>query len=165
MDRKRSDTVVAEYRGRDRRAGRRVFRYRRVFHASPEAVFPLLCPTREYDWIPGWACELVFTETGYAEEDCVFRTNDGNPFGSGTWVMTRLVPDEALDIVKVSPETVLEMKITLTRNPDGTTTGEWTLILTGLTEAGDRRIAGMPEADPRFEALLAGLGRYLTGEG
>lgn len=36
-------------------------------HASPEAIFPLLCPVREYDWIPGWDCRLVYTESGLAE--------------------------------------------------------------------------------------------------
>ncbi len=24
--------------------------------AAPDKVFPLLCPTREYDWIDSWKC-------------------------------------------------------------------------------------------------------------
>jgi len=24
--------------------------------AAPDQVFPLLCPTREYDWIVSWKC-------------------------------------------------------------------------------------------------------------
>jgi hypothetical protein len=27
--------------------------------ASPDKVFPFLCPTREYDWIEPWKCRMV----------------------------------------------------------------------------------------------------------
>ena len=42
--------------------------------AAPEAVFPLLCPVREADWIDGWDPALVVSSTGVAELDCVFTT-------------------------------------------------------------------------------------------
>ena len=37
------------------------------FDAPPDRVFPLLCPVREYDWIDGWECRMVYAETGVAE--------------------------------------------------------------------------------------------------
>jgi hypothetical protein len=27
--------------------------------APPEKVFPLLCPVREADWVPGWQYRLI----------------------------------------------------------------------------------------------------------
>ena len=42
--------------------------------ATPDRVFPLLCPVREYEWIPGWECDVLHSVSGVAEEDCVFRT-------------------------------------------------------------------------------------------
>ena len=49
-------------------------------HAPVEEIFPLLCPVREYDWIPGWGCDVQFTESGVAEDLCVFST-DTSDFG------------------------------------------------------------------------------------
>ena len=27
--------------------------------ASPDLIFPLLCPVREAEWIDGWSCEMI----------------------------------------------------------------------------------------------------------
>jgi hypothetical protein len=43
--------------------------------AKLEAVFPLLCPVREVDWIEGWMPLSVVAESGFAERDCVFTTS------------------------------------------------------------------------------------------
>ena len=32
--------------------------------ADPDAIFRLLCPVREYEWIHDWSCELVHTTSG-----------------------------------------------------------------------------------------------------
>lgn len=50
--------------------------YTQTNPASPERVFPLLCPVREADWIPGWRCKLVYSESGVAELGCIFTTED-----------------------------------------------------------------------------------------
>ncbi len=41
---------------------------------SLTAVFPLLCPKREEEWIPGWECETIWSKSGYNEEGAIFRT-------------------------------------------------------------------------------------------
>jgi hypothetical protein len=57
-------------------------------NASPERVFPLLCPVREAEWLDGWTCELLRSASGYAEEGCVFRTTSpGEP--ETIWIITR----------------------------------------------------------------------------
>jgi hypothetical protein len=49
--------------------------------ASPiEKVFPLLCPKREEEWIPGWEAETIWSESGCNEEGAIFRTL--KPYGS-----------------------------------------------------------------------------------
>ena len=48
--------------------------YTQKLVAAPEAVFPLLCPVREADWIAGWDPLLVVSGSGVAERDCVFTT-------------------------------------------------------------------------------------------
>ena len=59
------------------------FKSRRVTHeytqtnpASAEKVFPLLCPVREADWIPGWRYRLIYSDSGVAELGCTFTTQD-----------------------------------------------------------------------------------------
>lgn len=51
--------------------------YTQHIQAAPDAVFPLLCPVREAERIPGWDPVAVFSESGFAEVDCVFRTPNG----------------------------------------------------------------------------------------
>jgi hypothetical protein len=59
--------------------------------APPETVFPLLCPVREADWVPGWRYRLIYSESGIAEYGCVFITpnEDGT---ETTWVVTDYDP-------------------------------------------------------------------------
>ncbi len=40
----------------------------------PEMVFPLLCPVREKDWLQGWDYNLIHSDSGLVERDCVFTT-------------------------------------------------------------------------------------------
>lgn len=42
--------------------------------ATMEEAFPLLCPKREEEWIPGWECEVIWSRSGYNEEGAIFRT-------------------------------------------------------------------------------------------
>ncbi len=42
--------------------------------APPSAVFPLLCPVREGEWLPGWQYRLIWSDSGIAELGCVFTT-------------------------------------------------------------------------------------------
>lgn len=62
--------------------------YIQRIEAPPERVFPLLCPVREAEWLDGWAYELIHSESGLAEEGCVFRTR-WDDFPETVWMVTR----------------------------------------------------------------------------
>lgn len=59
--------------------------------APVEKVFPLVCPVKEYDWIPGWKCNLLYCPNGGIEEDVAFKEKMSSPFllnkigGETTW--------------------------------------------------------------------------------
>jgi hypothetical protein len=125
-------------------------------------LFPLLCPSREADWIPGWACDLVYTTTGYVQPDCIFTTGDSNPFGAGTWIIYDHEPNERLELVKTSGDLVLQMRIAVSPASGGGTRGRWTLTMTGLTPKGNTAVEAMPDQDPHFIALLDCLDHYLN---
>jgi hypothetical protein len=69
--------------------------------AEPAAVFPLLCPVLEYDWVPGWECRLIYTESGVAEPRCVFQTDRPGAGGVDTWVVSHYQPAERIAFVRV----------------------------------------------------------------
>jgi hypothetical protein len=78
-------------------SGRVVRSYTQHIAAPPARVFPLLCPVRENEWLDGWAdgCEMIHSDSGVAEEGCVFRTRaHGQP--ETVWVVTLHEPDRGL---------------------------------------------------------------------
>jgi hypothetical protein len=136
---------------------------RGTFPARAEEVFIQLCPSREADWIPGWDCELVFTESGYAEEDCIFRTDETSVSGPGVWVISHHEPPRLLEIVRFVPSMVIKLRAVLSETPDRTTEGLWTIVLTGLDQEGNALIEQIPK--DAYDGLLPMLARYLeTGE-
>ena len=73
------------------RGQRHCYAFEHEAEGSAEAVFPLLCPVRERDWVPGWEADIVYSESGVAEAGCVFRVHKhGQPT---TWIVTRYEPD------------------------------------------------------------------------
>ena len=73
-------------------------------NATREKIFPLLCPTREYDWIEDWDCTLIHSDSGFAEPNCVFSTQ-----GTTTkfdkefneiWVVSCYEPPARIEFVK-----------------------------------------------------------------
>ena len=79
--------------------------------APPAAVFPLLCPVREADWIDGWSPLLVLSHSGLAEPDCVFVT-DSRPYDA-VWFITRHEPERGfVEMIKVTPD-VTACKVTI----------------------------------------------------
>jgi hypothetical protein len=59
--------------------------------APPERVFPLLCPVRETDWLPGWQAEVLHSRSGVAELGCVFTTRDEDG-RQRIWTVSRYEP-------------------------------------------------------------------------
>jgi hypothetical protein len=117
-----------------------LLRHAMTLSAPPDRVFPLLCPTREYDWIEPWRCELLYSDSGVAELDCVFRTSfpdDGPP---DTWVVSRYQPPSVIEFIRVNALRVIRYTIALRKTEGGRTEAEWTQLLTGLSAEGDDRV-------------------------
>ena len=78
--------------------------YTQQLVAGPAAVFPLLCPVREGEWIEGWDPVSVVTRSGVAEEDCVFVTRDAAH--DAVWYITRHEPERGggfVEMLKITP--------------------------------------------------------------
>ena len=114
--------------------------------APPEAVFPLLCPVRETEWVTGWEPIVVYSESGLAEPDCIFLTGDGEP--ESAWVITdRDDRRFYLEIIKVTPwTTVTKINISLLENDLLGTDAAITYTVTALSEAGRKFVEDYTEA-------------------
>jgi hypothetical protein len=166
MNTERSKTKATEFLKRGKKLKRKTQKYKKTFSFASEKVFLQLCPSRELDWIPGWECDLVYTSSGYMEDDCIFTTPETNLLGFGLWIVSRYVPNRKLELVRIIGESVvLHFRINLKDNHDGTSTAVWNLTFTALNESGNKIVESIPDNNPAFERVIDGLEHFLqTGE-
>jgi hypothetical protein len=118
-------------------AGNRIARtFKTPLSAPPEIVFPLLCPVREYDWIPVWKCEIIYSKSGYAELGCVFTTDFKDHFGPETWVICTYEQNKQISFVKTGTHTIARYSVCLEQSQTGSTI-QWEQEFTSLDEQGD----------------------------
>lgn len=120
--------------------------YSMLLKGTPEQVFPLLCPVREYEWIDNWQCEVVYSDSGFAELDCVFKTRFPGDGPEDTWAVSRYEPPLLIEFVRVNVLRTIRFSISLKRNGDDTTGVIWTQIFTGLSAEGDNLIKELSES-------------------
>ncbi len=166
MNIQKSDQIVGRFRTMGWTPVREKYEWSRTLEAKPEDVFPLLCPAREADWIPGWEADLVFTESGYAEVGCVFQTDGSGSVGPGVWVFSRHDPPHGAEIVRFTPDVLFQLSIDLAPEGEGRTVARWAYVLTSLTGEGvaevGRVMAGM---EAKATILNRALEHYLaTGQ-
>ena len=129
--------------------------------AAPQGVFPLLCPVREQDWLPGWQYRLVYSDSGVAELGCVFTTP--HPPASGvhsgaasetTWIVTDYDPAAfRIAYVSINPGYVItELRIQLSALEQAATRTHIRYRYTGLSTEGNRELEGYDQK--WFEARM-----------
>lgn len=119
---------------------RTIKRYVQKLNASPDKIFPLLCPTMEYKWIQPWKCEMIFSQSGFAEDNCVFRTNFPEDIEPENWIVSHYEKDKTIQFIRFNNSIVIRYNITLVDNGDSTTDAATEQIITGLNEKGNKYI-------------------------
>ena len=129
--------------------------YTQRIHASPERVFPLLCPVREAEWLDGWTYELLRSASGYAEEGCVFRTTlPGEP--ETIWIVTRHEPGAGrVDFARVTAGRVAtRLTVRVQAAGEGQSSVDITYELTPTSPEGERIVTGR-HAEEAFHKSMA----------
>lgn len=134
--------------------------YTMHLQGTPEQIFPLFCPTREYEWIENWQCELVYSDSGVAELGCVFKTRFPSEGPEETWVVSRYEPPARIEFVRINPLRSVHFSIALTRNPDNTTQARWTQVFTGLSPEGNEFVRSL--SDEEFKKKTAGREKMIN---
>ena len=140
---------------------RAVFTGEQSYAFSPEDVFPMLCPVREYEYIPPWECDIVYLESGVAEDAGVFTTRfpaDGAQ--PDVWVISRYEANRAIEFVRVSGLRTMIYRVALRGAEAGGTTVRWEQIVTGLNEEGNQHVETLRQSD--FTAMLAKMQEWLA---
>jgi hypothetical protein len=146
-------------------AQRQVKEYTYRLQASPAEVFPLLCPVREYDWIDGWSCEPIYSDSGIAENNCVFKTHFPE-IGEAIWTVSKYDPNGfIIEFAIVYPGLFVEkLDVSLKADGDKQTTIRWARTYTGLSPQGNTVIEHIAKEflDERTRWINESLNHYLT---
>jgi hypothetical protein len=135
--------------------------YSHPLRAPADQVFPLLCPVREVEWIPGWSCRLVHTASGLVERGCVFVTERAGE-GTTTWVTT--LHDPAARRVEFARFTEGHLVVQMALRVEAAAGGSVLHVryaVTALDQAGRAHLARARPAGEPYAAVAAGLAEKL----
>lgn len=134
-------------------------------HSTIDKVFPLLCPKREEEWIPGWECETLWSRSGYNEEGAVFRTR--KPYGTELyWTTLKFdIGERTVDFLNLAPGLYLfRFVITVEPEASGTLRIVFSQTFTPISEEGDALIRKYEAEDlgARLQALAGFMTKFLN---
>lgn len=157
-----SDKAVKELQEKGPQYLRKVIRHTQTFKTTPDKLFPLLCPTTEFDWMDGWHCELVYSQSNYHEYNAIFKTDYFIP--NETWVVSHFEPNRIIEFVRVSEHVSVKVDARICDNLDGTSTGTWIVNATALTKQGNEALKNMNPNDEPIGILLDALDYYIKND-
>ena len=77
--------------------------YTQTINASAARVHELICPVREAEWLDGWDHEMIFSQSGLAEEGCVFISHQWDEPDT-IWMITRRDDHQKLtEFARITP--------------------------------------------------------------
>jgi len=120
----------------------------REIKAPVSTIFPLACPVEELRWIPEWSFQLIYTQTGVNETNCIF-----NEYKSGlhlfekqlatTWVTSIHDPDRyhILFHLNFAGKAAIRFDLTFREVAKKVSSVTWQMVFTALDEEAN----AMPE--------------------
>ena len=128
--------------------------------APPARVFPLLCPVREAEWLPGWSAEVLHSASGVAEPGCVFRTRDQDG-RERVWTITRHDPQAGIVQFAQFLAGLAVIRLDIALSPDGQgTRADWTYTVAALEPGHGEFFAAY--AEEPFQERMRHLERCLA---
>jgi hypothetical protein len=128
-----------------------------TWNGKVESVFPLLCPVKEADWVPGWEPNLVVSSSGVMEKNCIFLEPEGE--NEAVWVVTAYENNHYLDMYRVMPGVAVSQFTIILDEDENYTKACISYEHTSLGEAGDELVnefteGGFNEFMSHFEAAI-----------
>ena len=141
--------------------------YTQMIQGKPEDIFPLYCPVEEVHWCEGWDPEVVYTESGANEPDCVFVTREDRM--ASFWYVTMFDLEKGqVEMIKLTPGvTVSKLEIFIEPVTAETTRAVITYAYTSLGPEGDKVLAQFTREnyETAMDAWEKAMNHYLkTGQ-
>ena len=116
--------------------------YCQTLRGTRERVFPLLCPEREKEWLPGWDAQMLYSDSGVAEPGAVFRTQaDGVEV---IWLVAEHRAPDRVHLVRWHRDAmVVDMELDLSSRQPGMTTLDIRYTYTATSPVGRAQIEAM----------------------
>jgi ribosome modulation factor len=133
---------------RDFQASRITRNYRQTINASPDEVFPLVCPVREAEWLDGWRYTMLFSVSGLVEEGAVFTT-PGDGEEDTVWIVSEHDPVQRVVVfTRFTPGSrVCVLRIAVTPGDAGRSLVDVAYTYTAVAPAGNVFIANFTEQE------------------
>lgn len=124
-----------------------------TIEATPDAIFPLLCPVREGEWADGWVGKAIFSESGLAEVNGVFASEHVGEDDTIWFVTKRDATTHEIEFVYFVPK-IQVVRLLMRVAPVSATKSTLSVdyIRTGISEAGNEFI---DNSGPHFEKMMA----------
>ena len=121
--------------------------YRQKINASSSTVFSLICPVREAEWLYGWDYALMYSESGVAEEGCVFTSSQKGEKDT-IWLITRRDEDKKeIEFARITPESrAAKLNVSVEDADNGNSLVNITYVITALNESGNSFLEALTEA-------------------
>lgn len=120
--------------------------------STPDAIFPLLCPVREAEWVDGWAGKPVYSVSGYAEENGLFSTEHAGEEDTLWFVTRRDTAAHEIEFVYFVPHLqVARLNIRVVPRSADKSTIDVRYIRTGISDAGNESVL---KSEARFESMM-----------
>ena len=122
--------------------------YIQTINAEPSEVHALICPVKEAEWLDGWDCDLIFSQSGFAEAGCVFisRTEAEK---ETIWLITKRDDQRyETEFVRITPGSrIAYLTVRIEAGGNHTSRMHIAYTFTALTEDGNEFIEKFSEAN------------------
>jgi hypothetical protein len=120
--------------------------YEQTISADPTKVFDLLCPVKEAQWLEGWDYTLLHSESGLAEEGCVFLSRQEGEKNTIWMITKRDVQNREIEFVRATPESrIARLTIAVDEKEAQVSKVQITYVITALCEEGNQFLEAFTE--------------------
>jgi hypothetical protein len=120
--------------------------YIQTIKAAPSEVHALICPVKEAQWLDGWDCDLIFSQSGFAETGCVFISRSTGEKDT-IWLITKRDDQNyETEFARITPQSRIGcLTVRIESGGQQTSRMHITYTFTALSEEGNQFIDNFTE--------------------
>lgn len=121
------------------------YSYQQKINGAVKDIMPLYCPVKEMEWCEYWSPQVVYSNSGLVEEDCIFiEPNDDTDI---IWIVTEYnVEAGHVEMIYYEPGiAITKMEIQTQPTTKKTTSATVTYTKTSIGDKGDKVLKGLSQ--------------------